>query len=508
MAYQLVRLPFAGLANIRPGQLAGPKMVVDRDFVPFVHAADRVAGEAGVVVLVNSAFRRADMPVTDAVVPPATSSQHFVGRALDANLLAAGRVWGSGAGNPKLAITPTSSPEIGRFLDGMRRAGFRWGGVWTPPDRIHWDAWIDPRGAEYVAKYRLFQRLDLSALPLAPQGTATQPPPPPPTAAPQQEVPFPVVVPAQPEAAAQPGTPATAAPPAWLARDVQRQARWLPAEVRQLGFAGAYRQRWATLPGDVQATIAQMRIPTWMVALVPVDADKQAEILKQFRFMVALAGPPPPNPIAARAEQLLIFGGSAQLPTPGDSVTGASLGPEGCTAAMSKYVVGCLKVEFPRELAGLNEALTTSQLSSQMRDLFQQAARQEIVRYATKPFSSLQAADVLPGSLMIAQKPGGTHVFGWTRVPAGWRWDPSDKMAIGNTGLPQFGDRMILAQEYVTGAPNLPGEQDHNQHGPINSTRIIFVNGKPDPSDPRTNPYAVAGASFVMVNFLAPAPTS
>ena len=48
-------------------------------------------------------------------------------------------------------------------------------------------------------------------------------------------------------------------------------------------------------------------------------------------------------------------------------------------------------------------------------------------------------------------------------------------MAIGNTGLPQYGDRMILAQEYVTGNPAAPGELEHNQHGPVNAANVVYV---------------------------------
>ncbi|MBV9860978.1 MAG: hypothetical protein JO267_02400 [Alphaproteobacteria bacterium] len=288
-------------------------------------------------------------------------------------------------------------------------------------------------------------------------------------------------------------------------RDVQRRARWLPESIKMGGLAAAYQQRWRTLPDDVQATLTAMRIPQWMIALISTEPGPQDEILKQFRFMTDLAGDPPTNAIAARAEQLLIFGGSAQLPTPGDNTTGASLGAEGCTAAMSKYVVAVLMAEFPQQLGRLSPALATSQSSVETRSLFQAAAQQGLVQLYSRAFAQLTPNDFQPGSLTIAQKPGGTHVFAWTRVPAGWNWDPSDKMAIGNTGLVQFGDRMILAQEYVTGHPELPGELEHNQHGPINSRNVIYVDGKPDLTDPRTNVYAVQGSNFILIRFVDPA---
>jgi len=292
---------------------------------------------------------------------------------------------------------------------------------------------------------------------------------------------------------------------AWLDRDIQRQARWLPDNVKRLGLDGAFDQRWRSLPDDIQAGIGEMDIPNWLIALVPMDADKEDEIFKQFRFMTSLGGDPPANPIAARAEQILIFAGSAQLPTPGDNQSGASLGPEGCTAAISKYLLAQLKTEFPQQLDAMSDALTSCQSSVQMQSLFQDAERSGVVAMQSRPFAALQPDDFQPGSITIAQKPGGTHVFAWTRVPAGWNWDPGDKMAIGNTGLPQYGDRMILAQEYVTGNPDAPGELEHNQHGPINAANVIYVNGAPALSDPRTNVYAVKGSNFILVGFAEPA---
>jgi hypothetical protein len=292
--------------------------------------------------------------------------------------------------------------------------------------------------------------------------------------------------------------------PDWLQHDVQHKAKWLPNNLKTSGLNAAYEQRWDSLPADIQAGITQMNIPAWMVALVPMDADKQDEIEKQFRFMTNLAGDPPTNTIAERAEQLLIFGGSAQLPTPGDNQTGVSLGAEGCTAAISKYVLAELKREYPQQLTGLSNSLMNCQSSSQMQTLFQQSERTGAVAMEAVPFAQLQPDVFQPGSITIAQKPGGTHVFAWTRVPAGWNWDPSDMMAIGNTGLPQFGDRMILAQEYVTGNPSLAGELEHNQHGPINSNYVVYANGQPNLSDPRTNVYAVKGSNFIIVRFPDP----
>ncbi|MGZ3726562.1 MAG: hypothetical protein ACXWQQ_12215 [Pseudobdellovibrio sp.] len=287
--------------------------------------------------------------------------------------------------------------------------------------------------------------------------------------------------------------------PAWFQHDIARHARWLPPNIKSLGIDKAYQQRFAQLPPQIQTVLRELNIPPWLVALIPTDSSIQDEINKQLSGLTLLAGPAPQGPLAQRAEQLLLFGGAAQLPTPGDAVTGLSLGAEGCTAAMSRYILSQLKLEFPDRMPGLNEDLATTQSSVEMKKLFLRLAAQgarwfDIQDY---PFSQLRAQDIQPGSLMIAQKPGGTHTFAWTRVFGFWNWTPTDKMAIGNTGLPQFGSRMILAQEYIT---EDAGEALHNEHGPINSLQVIKKNGQIDLSDPRTNVYAAEGSDFIVIN--------
>jgi hypothetical protein len=296
------------------------------------------------------------------------------------------------------------------------------------------------------------------------------------------------------------GDPMGGAVPAWFARDVARRARWLTPGVKDFGIVEAHRRRWETLPEDVRTILVEMAIPAWLVALIPTTPVRQHEIMKQFRFMAQLAGPPAASKLARRAEQLLIFGGAAQLPTPGDRNSGECLGAEGCTAAISKYILAQLKLEYPDELAGMSDALTDCQSSAELKTLCEAAARMGLMTVERRPFDQLTAADVGPGSLTIAEKPGGTHVFGWTRVPAGWHWSRGDKMAIGNTGLAQYGDRMILAQEYISGDPLENIASPHNFHGPINSRNVVYVDGEPDLANPHTNVYAARGSAFVLVS--------
>jgi hypothetical protein len=288
--------------------------------------------------------------------------------------------------------------------------------------------------------------------------------------------------------------------PAWLRADIRRRAKWLPRPIIETGLDQAYRQRWSSLPGEIRGILTDLKIPAWLIALIPTTPAIQDEVLKQFQFMVDLPGEPPANSIAARLERLLLFGGAAQLPTPGDDASGLGLGAEGCTAAIARYVLAQLEIEFPLELAAMSRRLATTQSSTEMQKFFMAAQRTGIVAVESKLFDELRYDDFRPGSLTIAHKPGGTHVFGWTRVPNGWNWEPCALMAIGNTGLPQFGDHMILAQEYVTCDP---AGSSHNAHGPINSRRILYRNGLPDLSDARTNVYAAQGGNFTFIHFMA-----
>jgi hypothetical protein len=287
--------------------------------------------------------------------------------------------------------------------------------------------------------------------------------------------------------------------PAWMKNDLARKAAWLPRELKTGSLEDAFIQKWNAIPFEIQIILEEQKIPAWQIALIPLNSNNRDEILKQLRFSATLAGNRAASPIANRFEQLLVFAGSAQLPTPGDSASGRSLGAEGCTAALSKYILAQLKLEFPQQLAGLPTQLTSTQSSVEMKRLFEivSNAHPDIVSVKTVPFSKLKNADVKPGSLMIAQKPGGTHTIAWSRVPSAWNWNANDKMAIANTGLSQFGQRMILAQEYLTDS-NGPL---HNEHGPLNSRNVIMRGGQADLSDPRTNVYAVKGSQFIIIDF-------
>lgn len=166
-----------------------------------------------------------------------------------------------------------------------------------------------------------------------------------------------------------------------------------------------------------------------------------------------------------------------------------------------RYVLSELKLEFHDRMSWIPQSIETAQSSSVFR-----AFVKDVATWDNSPldvhevsYSELSVATVRPGDIMIGQKPGGAHMIAWTRVPGGWNWRPTTLIAIANTGLAPYGERMIMAQEYL--ADPDAGEGWHNQHGPLNSGQVVRQGGRIDLTDPRTNVYAAKGASFLVVRF-------
>jgi hypothetical protein len=286
--------------------------------------------------------------------------------------------------------------------------------------------------------------------------------------------------------------------PAWFLRDVVRNAAWIPTSVRQQGWEKVAIDYFYSLPTATQYHLSDLKAPLWMLALAPQNIEVQPEILKQLSMVQVMAGTPSFSPLAARAEQLLLLTGALQLPTPGDERSGQSLGAQGCTAAMTKYILSELKLEFPEKMSWLPENIAISQSSPDVLRFFRKLASSanSPIQISEVPYQQLTVYHVQPGDFMVGQKPGGTHVFAWTRVPSAWNWSPGSLMAIANTGLKSYGQRMIFAQEYLT---DNTYEPSHNEHGPINSGQVVYKGNQIDLSDPRTNVYAAENASFVII---------
>jgi hypothetical protein len=92
----LVAMSITGLSNVEtagtftvltyPSAAAG-EVLVHQDFVASLRVMNTKAADAKVTLRINQAFRVQGVAVNGAVVPPASSSQHLIGNAVDLNIV-------------------------------------------------------------------------------------------------------------------------------------------------------------------------------------------------------------------------------------------------------------------------------------------------------------------------------------------------------------------------------------------------------------------------------------
>jgi hypothetical protein len=135
-----------------PGGAANEVLVND-GFVAGMEALDHAAGQARVRVRINQTFRIQGVPPRGAVVPPATRSQHLIGRAVDGNFIDGTIVTTSAMMNAN-----RQSPAVTAFIDAAKRAGLRWGGDFQRRDTIHFDAPVAADSEDYRMHFFFAQR--------------------------------------------------------------------------------------------------------------------------------------------------------------------------------------------------------------------------------------------------------------------------------------------------------------------------------------------------------------
>jgi hypothetical protein len=116
----------------------------DRSFAGAVAGMNTEATTQGIYVYVNQMFRVEGAVVAGAVVPPAGSSAHKIGRAIDLQL-------GEQNGRPQLSAairTAKADTPFGRFRDNVKLAGSRYGGDFQQVDAPHFDRQLFPAGGK------------------------------------------------------------------------------------------------------------------------------------------------------------------------------------------------------------------------------------------------------------------------------------------------------------------------------------------------------------------------
>lgn len=131
----------------RGRHFAGEPIRADLDFFDALDRIDEAAGESQLQVWVTSSFREPYQEVSGKVVEPAKFSNHYVGHAIDMNLLLGGEWFDSRRlGQPFNGLPPAIQGFIGR----LEANGLRWGGRFGDP--VHID---DGLNVEETEKYEM-----------------------------------------------------------------------------------------------------------------------------------------------------------------------------------------------------------------------------------------------------------------------------------------------------------------------------------------------------------------
>ena len=135
-----------------PGVTA-TEVLVSEAFVAGVETLNKAAADNKVTVRVNQTFRIAGIAPRGAVVPPATKSQHLVGRALDGNF-----VDGKSVATAALMNAHKESKPVDDFIAAAKTAGLRWGGDFRRKDPIHFDDPLASESEDYTMHFFFCQR--------------------------------------------------------------------------------------------------------------------------------------------------------------------------------------------------------------------------------------------------------------------------------------------------------------------------------------------------------------
>lgn len=119
-------------------EFIGETAKVDKDFVPELNRVNEYAKTCDLKVWVTSSTRNINQQVRGAIVPPATRSCHFVGHAIDMNLMYGGKLFNSK--KLKKSNFDNLPQSIQAFLNSVRDDKvLRWGGDFSTEDPVHID---------------------------------------------------------------------------------------------------------------------------------------------------------------------------------------------------------------------------------------------------------------------------------------------------------------------------------------------------------------------------------
>ena len=144
-----------------PYVLAG-EFVISRAIRASVLELNRLAKDNNVVVRLNQTLRVLGTSPKGAVVTPAKKSQHYIGHAIDCNILD-GRSFNTSSDFKSSKQTKNAIS----FIEDAKRSGLRWGGDFRPVDTPHFDKNVSASSFDYDAKH-YFNQAMISGLTMIP----------------------------------------------------------------------------------------------------------------------------------------------------------------------------------------------------------------------------------------------------------------------------------------------------------------------------------------------------
>lgn len=150
----IVRLDLSGASNVDPSDtfkvLDYPsardgEILVHQDFASTVCSRmNDAAKKTKVTLKINQSFRIQGIPPSGAVVVPASKSQHFIGHAVDLNILD-----GETLVTAAMLNDGKETDNADKFITSVKGSGIRWGGDFDTTDPVHFDDFVSPTGEDY-----------------------------------------------------------------------------------------------------------------------------------------------------------------------------------------------------------------------------------------------------------------------------------------------------------------------------------------------------------------------
>ena len=117
-----------------------------------------------IIISINQTLRVLGHKVKGSVVTPAKKSQHYIGHAIDCNIVD-GSSWNTSSDFTNKKETKNADA----FIKIMKKSNYRWGGDFTRTDTPHFDKQIRSGTIDYDAEFFLNQKQITSGEPIEKQ---------------------------------------------------------------------------------------------------------------------------------------------------------------------------------------------------------------------------------------------------------------------------------------------------------------------------------------------------